>query len=247
MRTTPALLAAVLPLLGPVGLTPAAAAQAAIRGTVMDARTERPVVGATVSLLSVPGSAVTQSEGAFRLPVAGSGRFVVETRHVAYATRADTILLEEGRNALVQIRLVGTAIELPPIAVETRSIVLDHAGFFGRRERGVGTFLTREEIAAQKARHVSDLFARVPGLRRSFSSDGSSRVDSRGGQMISRRCEMQYFIDGVRSSIGGDGVETIPIDAVEGVEIYRGGSEVPMQFDSGTAACGAVVVWTRRG
>ena len=247
MRTARALAAAVVPLLGPIVSPPHAAAQSAISGVVRDARTSRPVVGATISLLSYDGASVTQGEGTFRLPVAGAGRFVVETRHIAYATRTDTILLAEGRNAVVAIRLVETALELPPIVIETRSRRLDDAGFFARRERGIGTFLTRDDMNAQNARHVSDVFARVPGLRRAMLPDGGSRIDSRGGKMITRRCEMQYFIDGVRSELGAAGVDGIPIEVVEGVEIYRGGSEVPMQFDSGTAACGAVVVWTRVG
>lgn len=243
MRTA-RILAVVAPL---IGIAPApGAGQATIRGIVLDARTERPVVGATVALTAGGVVAVTQDEGAFLLPVGGAGRFVVETSHVAYAVRTDTIHLSEGRNAVVQILLVETAIELPPITVETHSTRLEDAGFFQRRDRGGGVFITREDIAEQKARSVSDLFARVPGLRRAQGADGNSRVDSRGGRMITRRCELQYFIDGVRTELG-TGIDGIPIEIVEGIEVYRGGSEVPMQFDHGTAACGAVVLWTRRG
>lgn len=246
MRTARALAAAVVPLLGLSVLPTGVEGQAAISGVVIDARTSQPVVGATVLILPDAGSSTTQREGAFRLPVMGSGRFVVETRHVAYAVRTDTIQLGDGLHARVEIRLVAAAIELPPISVETRSLRLDQAGFFARRERGLGTFLTRDEMAKQNLRHVSDVFARVPGLRRAITADGGSRVDSRGGRMITRRCDMQYFIDGVRSEIGQVGVDQIPLDIVEGVEIYRGGSEVPMQFDSGSAVCGAIVIWTRR-
>jgi hypothetical protein len=247
MRTALALAATVGPLLGPIASPTPTTAQAAISGIVLDAVSARPVAGATVSLVSNGDAALTAREGAFRLPVAGAGRFVVETRHVAYATRTDTIVLAEGQNALLQIHLVETAIELPPISVETRSSRLDDAGFFGRRDRGIGTFLTRKDLNAQNLRQMSDIFARVPGLRRTIMSDGGSRIASRGGTMITRRCDLQYFIDGVRSEIGQVGVDGIPVENVEGVEIYRGGSEVPMQFDTGTAACGAVLIWTRRG
>jgi hypothetical protein len=214
---------------------------------VLDGRTSRPIVGATVSLLSNGATTVTQAEGAFRLQVVDGGRFVLEIRHVAYVTRSDAILLAEGQNAIVHIRLVETAIELPPISVETRSRRLDDAGFFSRKERGIGAFVTREDMDRRKVGNVSDILASVAGLRRSMTSEGDSRLDSRGGRMITRRCELQYFIDGVRSEIGKVGVDIIPIANVEGIEIYRGGSEVPMQFDSGSAACGAIVIWTRRG
>jgi hypothetical protein len=248
MTTARAALAAlVVPLFGPIAAPPHAAAQSAVTGVVVDARSSRPVVGAAVSVQPHDSASVTQDDGRFRLLVAGAGRFVLETRHVAYATRADTIVLAEGQNALVRIRLVETAIELPPITVETRSRRLDHAGFFGRRERGIGMFLTRTEMDEQKLRHLSDVFARVPGLRRSILSDGDSRVESRGGTLITRRCDIQYFIDGVRAELGAASLDGIQIQSVEGIEIYRGASEVPMQFDHGSAMCGAVVVWTRGG
>ena len=32
-----------------------------------------------------------------------------------------------------------------------------------------------------------------------------------------------------------------------GVEVYRGGSETPTQFDHGRAMCGAILIWTRGG
>lgn len=34
---------------------------------------------------------------------------------------------------------------------------------------------------------------------------------------------------------------------IEAVEIYRGAGSVPGEFGGGDAACGAVVIWTRRG
>jgi hypothetical protein len=239
--------AIVVPLLGSIAAPPQTAAQSAITGVVVDARSSRPVVGAAVSVHPHDSVSVTQDEGRFRLLVAGAGRFVLETRHVAYATRTDTIAIAEGQNALVRIRLVETAIELPPITVETRSRRLDHAGFFGRRERGIGMFLTRTEMDEYKLQHLSDVFSRVPGLRRSILADGNSRVESRGGTLITRRCDIQYFIDGVRAELGAAALDGIPVLSVEGVEIYRGASEVPMQFDHGSAMCGAVVVWTRGG
>lgn len=245
MRTARVLATAVAPLLGAIVSSPATA-QSAITGVIVDANSMRPVAGATVSLRPAGDSTITQADGAFRLPAA-TGRLVLETRHLAYATRSDTVVLREGQNARVQIPLVATAIELPPISVQTRSRRLQEAGFFGRMERGIGTFVTRTDLDERNTRHLSDVVARVPGLRRSMSSDGSSSVSSRGGRMISHPCNIQYFIDGVRSELGAAAVDGIPVEIVEGIEIYRGGSEVPTQFDHGRSVCGAILVWTRRG
>lgn len=227
----------------PVG----SAAQSTITGVVVDAGSSRPVADATVSIRQLADTAITLDDGTFRIQVRRTGAVILETRHLAYAPRADTITVVEGEDAIVRIALVEGAIALPPITVETRSRRLESAGFFARRGRGMGMYFTRAQLKEQKLAHLSDVLSRVPGLRRSIQSDGNSRVESRGGQLINRRCEIQYIVDGVRSELGAAALDGIPIDSVEGVEIYRGASEVPTQFDHGTAMCGAVVVWTRGG
>jgi hypothetical protein len=247
MRTASGIAVAAVSLVGTLVSPGPAAAQSVITGVVFDGRTSTPVAGARLSVRSSEGASVTRNDGTFRLLVATAGRFILETRHDAYPTRTDTLVIADGETAIVEIRLVAAAIELPPITVQTRSRRLDDAGFYSRRERGIGVFVTRAEIAERKGRHMSDVLSRLAGLRRRIVSDGNSRIDSRSGMLIGRRCEIQYFIDGVRSELDATAIDAIPVEVVEGIEVYRGASEVPMQFDSGRAMCGVVVVWTRAG
>jgi hypothetical protein len=228
------------------GLAPRAArAQGTLGGQVLDAHTSRPVAGAEIRIVARGVELVTDGQGRFRFAPLAAGTLVVDVRHLAYAPRSDTVRLADGDEVRLEIRLAADAIALPPLAVETFSMRLDEAGFFRRRARGIGTFMTREEVQAHRATHLGDLFARVPGLRRVILADGTSRIDSRGGKPPISRCDTQYFIDGVRADIAGVGVDAIPVHVVEGIEVYRSGSQVPTQFDHGRAMCGAVVIWTR--
>jgi hypothetical protein len=68
-------------------------------------------------------------------------------------------------------------------------------------------------------------------------------------------CFPAVWVDGARwSTPSAGGVGHDPVDFsqfvtmdIEAVEIYRGAASVPGEFGGSDAACGAVIVWTRRG
>lgn len=235
-----------VPLLAVVAGQDVLHAQGRVSGVVVEAHTSRPVVDAVVRIRSLAQDRITDRDGRFRFTDLQSGSLIIETGHLAYTTRIDTIAIVGETEVRLQIRLVQGAIELPPITVETFARRLDEAGFFRRRDRGTGSFLTREQIQDHRVEVLGDLFSRVPGLRRVIRSDGSSRIDSRGGTLMSR-CDIQYFMDGILVEMDYAGIDGIPIQTIEGIEIYRGSSQVPAEFDRGRAMCGAVVIWTRGG
>lgn len=235
-----------VPLLAVAATQGALHAQGRLVGVVVEARTAKPVADAVVRILTLSEERVTDRDGRFRFTELQSGNFVLETRHLGYTTRTDTVALVGETEMRLHIQLVAGAIELPPITVETVARRLAEAGFFRRRDRGNGTFLTREQIQQHRVDMLGDLFSRVPGLRRTMMADGSSRINSRGGTIMSR-CDIQYVIDGVFVELDRAGIDGIPVHVIEGIEVYRGSSQVPSEFDSGRAMCGAVVIWTRGG
>ncbi len=68
-------------------------------------------------------------------------------------------------------------------------------------------------------------------------------------------CYPAVYVDGSRWSrpkSGGVGHDPVDFNVfytmdLEAVEIYKGAGSVPGEFGGGDAACGAIVVWTRRG
>jgi hypothetical protein len=52
------------------------------------------------------------------------------------------------------------------------------------------------------------------------------------------------WIDGQRAP--GIEIDELPVNDIEGIELYRGASTTPAQFWQGSGpSCGTVVIWTR--
>jgi hypothetical protein len=60
-------------------------------------------------------------------------------------------------------------------------------------------------------------------------------------------------MDGHRMDIPGrsdpvtDGLGLIPLENLEAVEVFRGLSEMPVEFAEPDLRCGAVAIWTKHG
>jgi hypothetical protein len=64
-------------------------------------------------------------------------------------------------------------------------------------------------------------------------------------------CYFTIYMDGIRTWSPGEheppDIDAISVNSLEGVEVYRGPSELPQQFAGGSSSCGAIVMWTRTG
>lgn len=218
--------------------------------TVTSQESGRPVMGARVSVVGTSIAAPTDAAGKLRVAGVPSGVLTVEVRRLGYATRLKLVRLEPGQTAPVDFMLEVEAIPVAAIEVEARrrdrdwgAEYLERSGFDRRRRTGAGQFLTRADIEKRRPMFLSDALRQIAGIR--FQPQrvrgGSYVTMSRTG---TRFCPVQYFVDG--TLIGpGYNIDEIRADDVQGVEVYRGASEVPPEFNRRTAACGVIAVWTR--
>ena len=70
------------------------------------------------------------------------------------------------------------------------------------------------------------------------------RLRGRLSAASDRACLLSVFVDGVPTF--DTDLDWIPTSALEAVEVYTSGINMPMMFMVGGAGCGAVAVWTRR-
>lgn len=236
-------------LLGAMPL--AAGAQGTLRGVVIDSASREPVASADVSIISLHMVARADDHGRFSLTKLPAGPVELSVRRLGYQPQRETILLTGG-NALgggvdsVLVALVAQPEVLSAIAVSSserrrREWVED---FYVRRARGVGVFVTREDLEARNARVPTDVL-NLPGVSVLHTRYGTT-VRFAGTSSTRRDCAPNLWLDGQRAA--NLELDDIPVNDIEGIELYHGPSTTPAQFWQGglsNTACGTIVVWSR--
>lgn len=220
---------------------PVNAPHAAVAGRVIDHGTGQSVASAGVRLAGFKDALLTREDGTFRFERVPAGRYLISVEHIAFLTMHDTIRVEAGSRMEATIRLAPTVISVAPLEVTIRSIRLESAGFYSRQDRHIGTFMTRSAIEGMHLQRTSDVLRRLAGIQFRESRLGTVAM-SRGN------CPFRFVVDGARISPGVS-IDDVAAQAIEGIEVYMGPSQVPAEFTAITvdpnAHCGVIVVWTR--
>jgi len=228
-----------------------------VRGRVLDAAGGLPVPLAEVSLVDEAGESVAEAlanaNGRFLLRAPRPGHHYLYAEGMGYLASFEGPLgLDRGDTLDVEIRLQAAPFAMDSILIraEPRSPSMELVGFYERRALGLGTFIDREAIEERAPLQITDLFRTVPGVRVVPKGGGLGR-----NVLASRRmttfstgllCLPNLFIDGIPSDPSEIDVLVDPMD-VEAVEFYSGGAQTPAQYSGSEAACGVVLIWTRRG
>jgi hypothetical protein len=206
-----------------------------------------PVQGVEVTIPGLKRLVRTDSLGRLVFGALPNGYFDVTIRHMGYRAQSQNVLFTGTPDDSLRFTMVGQPVAVEGVDVSARSPFL--AGFDQRRVRGIGTFITRDQILARNTGTTSDMFRSVPQVRLVRVPSGlgirfqsNTFIRGKGRSM----CAPMMWLDGQRAP--GMEVDDIRATDIEGIELYRGVSTVPGQFATdGATQCGVVVVWTRRG
>jgi hypothetical protein len=237
-----------------------------ILGTVEARESGAPLPDVLVRIADLP-PVPSDARGRFSLSRVPLGRHHIEVEFLGRAPLLDTLVLEEAGIAAVRVVLAEAPIELDPLVVEVepRSIGLEAAGFYDRRDKsGIsGWRITREGIEKHPTARVSDLLNNVPStfLMYPGSPPGAMilRMNRLGNRFLALQrpasalpgCEPRIYVDGLdyRDQMPRTPSETrvrdlnfISPTAIEGIEVYTG-LTAPARFDAN--GCGVILIWTR--
>ncbi len=226
-----------------------------VRGRVIDLTTGSPIIAGSVLLLDLTGQvqklAVTNATGVYSIQVPSPGSYTLRVDATGYNRHNEPqFAVLAGRILELDVSLLSY-IELPLVVVEADSVPYAPGpleGFYERKERGRGQFITGEQIEMMGVPRFTDIVRLTVGVE----------VISMGGSQYSIRikgtgrlggCAPQFWVDNVRwgtVDLEGEGPDrSIYPYEIAGIEIYRP-SAVPIEFAAFDLSCGAVVVWTRR-
>lgn len=206
-----------------------------------------PVEGARVD---IPGrSALSDAKGMFQLWTGDIDTVTISIHRLGFAAIEALITARNRQWDTVVVELDPTAQRVTGVTVKvaagTRQRWLEE--FEQRKSRGLGVFVTREQIAARNTTRLSDVLRDRRGINvvRLGTGRYGVRFSTHSGSIRGTACQPDLWIDGVRAR--GMEVDDIFASTVEAVELYDTFSTVPMQFsqETNSVPCGTVVIWTR--
>jgi hypothetical protein len=236
-----------LPLL--VGLAvgaPAAFAQqptSSISAQVVEQGSQAPVFGARISIVGTSSETTSDSSGHFAFNALPPGLVVLQIRAVGYTPAVFQLNLAEGAVLNRAFELTPRVFGLAPLTVEAARRVRERRfeEFRRRMARGIGSFITRADIEKRNPSNLMDMMRTVRGVR--AECHGSDCILRFSGQP--NNCEPKYLVDGLPSDSWV--VSSLSPSDVEGIELYRGASELPAEYGGMDAGCGLIMIWTKSG
>lgn len=197
-----------------------------------------------VTALKTGQSVRTDSAGKFLLADLPHGLLDITFRRLAYQPVILSIDVPNEDTTDVQVTLGVVAQKLTGVVVQAHAEHLRQLrDFEARRKRGIGHFITREQIEERDPELLSDMVRLIPGVV--LVPTGAGRPVMRFSRAAKTNCPVQFYVDGVQ--VDGFNIDDMPPGDVEGMELYAGPGGLPPQFNRlySTSNCGTVLIWTR--
>lgn len=225
---------------------------ATLKGTVFDAATAVPLIGARVVVSTTGRFVTTDSSGRFEVTGLASGivRFYFSAE--GFPQAAVVLAFAPGEVMEQRFELDSTAAvadslrrSVQPLAAAEISAAaprgVRYEDFERRMRTGRGHYVTKEQIEAAGHNNIGDA---VRGLRGVAVECGGGRGCNIRMVRANQGCYPTYVVDGREDNFFGP---MVAIRDIEGMEIYTGASDVPGEFAGWSSACGVVVIWTKSG
>lgn len=248
----------VVPFLACALLWPTPTESQTISGRLIDNETRRGVVNGTVALLDTMGIAVARvlsgSEGEYVIRAPRPGRYTLRGSGMGYRGGLLSQLdVEDGEEAHLDIFLAPAPIVLEPLSITGNRVrqELERQGFWRRREKGTGFFLTPGQLAVRPPVTEAEVIARAPFVFLDREVRWAGTIPTM--RSFGEECVPAVLVDDIQVPVGRPvGIQEPPPTLEEYVnfaditalEVYRGLGEIPPEVALPFESCGVIMIWT---
>lgn len=198
-------------------------------------------------LLHLVASGRTNDSGWFAVRSLAPAAITVRIKRVGFEPQQFDFTLRASKTDSVNVTMPQSAQLLDAMRTDASLArrYKDLEGFYRRRAKGYGTYITRDDIEARHTNTLSDMFRDLPGVRlvRAGTARQGVRFDLSNAKATD--CPPQYWVDGRR--VTNTDIDDYPATDVEAMEVYNGPASTPLEFAQTASryTCGTIVIWTR--
>lgn len=234
-----------------------AQASGTLRGSVVDAATQRPLPRVQVTVQGTARGALSGEDGRFEITAVPAGRHTVRAALPGYASREQAVVMTGGGVASLSFALTAEAVQLEGLVVTALGIE--------RQQRSLTTSVQRVEgeqlTEAREPNLVAALSGKVAGvtITNSNTPGGSSRVVIRGVNSLKGNNQPLFVVDGIpvsnaASTSGtrgynaidyGNAIQDINPSDIESISVLKGPNAAALY--GSRAANGAIIITTKSG
>ncbi len=213
---------------------------AGIIGTLIDQRAGTSISEARIYLQNGRDTVRSDGNGRFVLGNLPPGTHVLEIAAPGYGIARFQVTLAGSQIYEHEFSLLFSGQSLPELTVEGSKAKKfgRYLDFERRRASKTGAFITRDEIESRGYMNVGAALEKVRGIHVQCDAIECKPYISRAGAF----CSPTWIVDGTEV---GSFHENTPIRDIQGMEIYRGASEMPAEFGGSNSQCGVIVIWTK--
>ena len=207
----------------------------------------RSISGAELVVEGTTVRGVTDERGEIRFSAVRGGPATVRVRRLGYQPVLLDVIVDQRVPASSVVTLAAIPQRLAPIVVKGGTNYTGRmAGFYQRRDLGIGHFVSRERLERENPSQLTDIFRRLPGVQIQSTRMIRNAVRFRGN---GGSCWPLVWLDGAPLPTAEFDLDFLSPQSIEGLEVYTGISQVPPQFmgSRGLGSCGVIVVWSREG
>lgn len=205
----------ILILICLIPLAVAFPANGKITGTVTDAATKEPLIGATVLIVGTTSGASTDIDGKYVILGVPTGVVDLKISYVGYQDQIKTgIRVSSDLTTEVDFKLSSAELELKPVEIVAERPLIN------KSSTNIVRIGTQEEIENLPLRGVVNAVALQPGIVMQ-DDRGTQKLYIRGG----RSDEVGYYVEGVstRNVLTGENTTTVIPEALEEFQVHAGG------------------------
>ncbi len=190
-----------------------------LRGTIIDAKSDRPLQKATIKVAGADIGAISDDNGMFQIKNLESGNYIMICSSIGYETVTQAVHFA-GMSMDITIKMAPVSNELS--AVNVNGLNAEQAEVKKTKENVMPvTVITAKEME-NRAGNLNEILARQAGvqIRLSGGLGSDARISVRG--LEGKR--VQIFLDGnpLNTPDGSLGLNDLPVQIIERIEIYKG-------------------------